>query len=277
MGRKRNLIGQRFERLTVIEEGYSSKSGSLMWLCRCDCGTEKYVRSDSLLSGRIKSCGCYNKDVAKAHLEGQRFGFLTVIKENGRNKDGDVMWLCRCDCGNEHTVKSVNLIHGYVKSCGCKTGEMISQGNSKHGLCNSKLYHIWSGIKKRCLNPKHDNYKRYGARNISMCDEWLNNFQVFYDWAISHGFQDGLTIDRIDNYKGYSPDNCRWITPKEQQHNRRDTIFLTYKGETKSTPEWAEIVKIDRHIIRQRIKAGWSVERTLETPVRKLKRRETNE
>ena len=267
MGRKRNLRGQRFERLTVIEEGYKSKNGSLMWLCRCDCGTEKYVRSDSLLSGRIKSCGCYNKDVAKAHLEGQKYGFLTVVKENGRNKDGEVLWLCKCDCGNEHTVKSVNLIHGYVKSCGCKRGEFISQKNSKHGLCDSKLYHIWHGIKNRCINAKHDNYVRYGARNISMCEEWLNDFKAFYDWAITHGFKEGLTIDRIDNFKGYSPDNCRWITAKEQQHNRRDTIYLTYKGETKSTPEWAEIVGIDPHVLRHRINAKWSTKRALEEPV----------
>ena len=100
-----------------------------------------------------------------------------------------------------------------------------------------------------------------------MCEEWLNDFKAFYDWAITHGFKEGLTIDRIDNFKGYSPDNCRWITAKEQQHNRRDTIYLTYNGETKSTPEWAEIVGIDPHVLRHRINAKWSTKRALEEPV----------
>lgn len=267
MGRKRNLIGQRFERLMVIEEGYKSKNGSLMWLCRCDCGTEKYVRSDSLLSGRIKSCGCYNKDVAKAHLEGQRFGFLTVVKENGRNKDGDVLWLCKCDCGNEHTVKSVNLIHGYVKSCGCKRGEMISQKTTKHGLHKSKLYHIWRGMKNRCYNPKHEHYYLYGERGITICEEWDKDFMQFYEWATTHGFREDLTIDRIDNNKGYSPENCRWATPKEQQRNRRVTVFLNYKGERKPLAEWAEIKGINRKALEHRIRVGWPTEKALETPV----------
>lgn len=267
MRKHESLIGQKFGRLTVIAESGVQGKGKYKWLCKCECGNETIVRGDLLKSGRTKSCGCLSSDVAKAHLEGQRFGNLTVIRETERNKYGDVLWLCKCDCGKNHIVKSVNLIHGYVKSCGCKRGEFISQKNSKHGLCDSKLYHIWHGIKNRCINTKHDNYVRYGARNISMCEEWLNDFKAFYDWAITHGFKEGLTIDRIDNFKGYSPDNCRWITAKEQQHNRRDTIYLTYNGETKSTPEWAEIVGIDPHVLRHRINAKWSTKRALEEPV----------
>lgn len=270
MGRKRDLIGQRFGRLTVIGEGERASNGSIKWICRCECGNEIHIRGDLLISGNTKSCGCLSRDAAKSHLEGQRFGNLTVIKEDGRSKYGDVMWLCQCDCGNTTRVKSVDLIHNNTHSCGCFKLARISETNTIHGKCNTKLYHIWHGIKNRCYNPNHDNYIRYGARSIQMCDEWVNNFQAFYDWAITHGFEENLTIDRINNYKGYSPDNCRWITPKEQQHNRRDTVFLTYKGETKSLPEWAEIMHINVDALRYRIKAHWSVDKALETPVKSI-------
>lgn len=267
MRKHESLIGLKFGRLTVIAESGVQGRSKYKWLCKCECGNETIVRGDVLKSGGTKSCGCLSSDVAKAHLEGKRFGNLTVIKETGRNEYGDVLWLCKCDCGNNHIVKSVNLIHGYVKSCGCMRNQMISDANKTHGKTDTRVYNSWHCMKNRCYNANDEHFKDYGARGITVCEEWINDFQAFYNWAMSHGYKEGLTIDRIDVNKGYSPENCRWATAKEQQHNRRNTIYLTYNGETKSTPEWAEIVGIDPHVLRYRINAKWSTKRALEEPV----------
>lgn len=274
MSRYIDLTGEKFGRLTVISKGDKANNGSIKWLCRCECGKEKYIRGDILRCGNTKSCGCLSSETAKSHLLNQRFGSLTVIKEIGRSKHGDVMWLCLCDCGNTTEVKSVNLIHGATKSCGCKTNEMISDKNKKHGLVNDKLYSVWSGMKSRCYNPNNREYNNYGGRGITICDEWKNDFTKFYNWAINNGFDKNLTIDRININQNYCPDNCRWITNKEQQRNKRNTIYLTYKNETKPLMEWSEIVGINSETIKNRLKRNWSVEDALEKPPIKYKQAE---
>lgn len=268
MGKHENLIGQKFGRLLVIDEAGIEGRGKYRWLCWCECGKETVVRGDLLKSGRTKSCGCLSSDSAKYHLVGNRYGHLSVIREEGRNKHGEVMWLCKCDCGNEMLAKSCNLVHGFVKSCGCMSGQMISNANKKHGKINTRIYSSWHCMKNRCYNTNDEHYPDYGARGITVCEEWKDNFQVFYEWAISHGFREDLTIDRIDVNKGYSPNNCRWATAKEQQRNRRITVYLDYKGDKKPLAEWAEIKGIDRKNLEYRIRAKWPVEKALETPVK---------
>lgn len=270
---RRDLTGLRVGRLLVLYEGERTPNKNYKWICRCDCGKEVAVRSDTLIAGNTKSCGCLSSDVAKAHLEGQRFGNLTVIRETGRNEYGDVLWLCKCDCGNNHIVKSVNLVHGYVKSCGCMRNQMISDANKTHGKVGTRIYNSWHCMKSRCYNANNEHFKDYGARGITVCEEWKDNFQAFYDWAMSHGFREDLTIDRIDVNKGYTPENCRWATAKEQQRNRRITIFLDYNGERKPLAEWAEIKGINRKVLERRIRNHWSVKRALETPARLIRRK----
>ena len=194
-------------------------------------------------------------------LTGQKFGKLTVI-ERAENKNGRVAWLCKCDCGNFTTVTSKRLRNGDTKSCGCYHKEKIS----KHNKSNSRLYNIYSHIKQRCYNLKNCRYKNYGGRGITICDEWLHNFQAFYDWAMANGYDDTLTIDRIDNNKGYSPDNCRWITNKEQQSNKCNNHLITYNGKTQTMAMWANEKNINESTLAHRISRGWNIDRALNTP-----------
>ena len=137
----------------------------------------------------------------------------------------------------------------------------------KHGMCKTRIYHIWIRMKDRCNNPKTKDYQYYGAKGIKVCDEWSNNFLSFYNWSIENNYNDTLTIDRIDGSKGYSPDNCRWISIRAQQRNRIDNIPLTINGVTKIEVEWAEEYNIDPRIFRRRLKLGWDPIDALTIPI----------
>ena len=153
-------------------------------------------------------------------LTGQRFGRLTVIERKG-SKAKNVTWLCQCDCGNQTIVRGTNLNSGHTTSCGCLRNELCFV----HGKYHTRLHYVWSSMKTRCYNPKDEHYARYGSRGITVCDAWRNDFQAFYDWAIANGYDENAprgkcTIDRIDNDKGYYPDNCRWADMKTQNNNK---------------------------------------------------------
>ena len=154
-------------------------------------------------------------------LTGQKFGKLTVITRDFSHKRR-AYWICKCDCGNTTIVPSCDLRNGHTQSCGCKKFE---SHNSKHGMKHTRIYEIWCGIRRRCNDPKDKAYKRYGAKGITVCQEW-DEFLTFYHWATKNGYTDELTIDRIDNNKGYSPDNCRWATHTEQNRNRSNTVMV---------------------------------------------------
>lgn len=143
----------------------------------------------------------------------------------------------------------------------------INNPNYKDGRKKTRLYRIYRNVLTRCYNSNSAQFHYYGGRNISVCDEWLNDFKSFYDWSMSHGYNDTLTIDRIDNTKGYSPDNCRWVTMQTQSINRRNNHFVTLHDECKPLCEWCEIYNINYKTVRDRLKRGWDYEKALITPV----------
>lgn len=266
MSKRIDITGQRFGRWTVLEYANHSK-----WLCKCDCGVERSVYGPDLKSGKSKSCGCYNLDALQSRaldLTGSQYGWLTVI-EKADNIHGHTAWICRCKCGNIITTKTNNLRSGDTKSCGCyiHSKEWIPEGfNKTHGLTNHPLYNIWHGMRKRCMCANTPNYHRYGGRGIYICKEW-EDFQKFYDWAISHGYKEGLTIDRIDNDGPYSPENCRWADVKTQSNNRNDNTYITYKGKTQTLTQWAEEYGLRPESVRYRYNSWHDIERALTQPM----------
>lgn len=192
-------------------------------------------------------------------LSGMRFGKLTAVEQCGRSSDGRLLWLCVCDCGNKTLVSSSHLLNGNTKSCGCLV--------TKHGKSKTRLHKIWDNMKGRCANGVDTNY---GGKGITICREWKDDFQAFYDWAMANGYEEHLTIDRKNNDKGYSPENCRWATVTEQNNNTRRNHFLTYNGKTQTISQWAKETGINREALYSRInKQKWSIERALTTPRKK--------
>ena len=175
----------------------------------------------------------------KYELLGQRFGNLTVVEKCESNAHGEIKWKCICDCGNEHFATSHRLITGETQRCTeCKI-ELIRKANTTHGCNPAELYWKYQNMLTRCYNKKYTLFHRYGGRGIKVCDEWRHSFVAFRDWALSHGYKTGLTLDRIDNDGDYSPNNCRWATVTEQANNRSTNRIVTVNGETDTLANWA--------------------------------------
>jgi hypothetical protein len=187
-------------------------------------------------------------------LTGEKFGRLTVISRS-ENQYGRTYWRCKCDCGKTTIVSSNNLKSGAVKSCGCLS--------SKHGLRHTRLNRIWSGIIQRCYNKNSHAYKYYGERGINVFNAWRNNFKIFYDWAMTNGYADNLTIDRIDVNGNYDPLNCRWVNKKQQANNRSNNISISYNGKTQTIAEWENEFGFKSGVIGKRLRKGMSVEKAL--------------
>ena len=267
-----NLTGERYGKLTVIKYiGYKNKKS--IWECQCDCGNIVNKSVGELRGGGTISCGCWRKERVKANLIGKKFGRLTVVEEVGRNKWGGVIWRCQCDCGNITETLSKYLLNGDTTSCGCRRMEILKETTeleTTHHMTNTRLYRIWSSMKRRCYNLNDKNYKNYGERGITICEEW-NEFINFYNWAIKNNYDDNLTIDRIDVNKNYEPNNCRWVDRKIQGNNTRRNHYITYNGETKTMSEWADLYGINYNTLRGRINNyNWSIEKAFNTPVRKF-------
>lgn len=257
-----------------------------MWNCKCDCGNAIIVPSKRLRNGMTKSCGCLkdgielpfspipkkclrsDNNVPKNDLTGQRFGRLTVLGIDKTWNGKGVRYQCVCDCGNIVKTKAHNLLCGDTQSCGCITLDRLrtSPPRETHGATKGgnleRLFVIWCGMRHRCEKEYASRYKRYGGRGIKVCDEW-HDYLKFKDWALKNGYDDTLSIDRIDINGNYEPSNCRWATSKEQANNRGSNKTIEYNGETKTVSEWADIVGISKQLLYRRFKNGWTPNRAL--------------
>jgi len=194
--------------------------------------------------------------------KGEKYNKLTAIRfvEKRNRKE---CWLWRCECGKEKVIRVTNVKSGGTKSCGCLYMQLIKtkgQNNKTHGMTKSVTYKSWSCMFVRCYNKNSSDYKHYGERGIKVCQEW-KTFDGFYSDMGDR--PKGKSLDRIDNNKGYCPENCRWATRKEQNNNKRNNHLLTYNGKTKTIAEWAEDRNIKYDTIWARIKYGWNTERAL--------------
>ena len=247
--------GLRFDRLVVlkqVERKPDDKDKHFKWLCQCDCGKTCVVRSSNLRNGITKSCGCSKLDIKD--ITGQRFGRLIALKHIGFASNHVALWKCKCDCGKMIVARECNLHSGITKSCGCLQIERTKKANSKHGKTNTRLYNIWSKMKERCCNPTRKAYKNYGKKGVSVCDEWLNDFQKFHDWAIVSGYKDNLTIDRINSDGNYEPNNCRWITLSENVRQKYKSDFITVGDKSLTIHDWAQRLNLSQYALRNRYK-----------------------
>lgn len=199
-------------------------------------------------------------------LTNQRFGRLVAIKPVEAISKSKFKWLCRCDCGNTAIVLNYNLMNGHTLSCGCLQKAKSKECATIHGLSKTRLHRTWAHMKERCMNPNVRNYDGYGGRGITICDEWLS-FEPFARWALENGYSDDLTIERIDNNEGYSPDNCRWATPFEQASNKRSNHTFTIDGITDTMTNWARKFNIKPTTVFDRLHKGWSEYEALTVPV----------
>ena len=204
-------------------------------------------------------------------LTGHKYGRLTVLSRAGK----EYAWNCICECGTQRKVFSSSLRTGRSKSCGCLLREVASAQSKAlrvtHGGCiggNSPVYSVYRAMLDRCGNENTPNFASYGGRGIKVCPRWLEGFAAFAEDMGNR--PNGGSIERIDNDKGYSPDNCRWATRKEQNRNTRRNKVLDHGGKSLCISEWAEVAGIHEAIIRQRLTLGWPVDRVLTEPAKKI-------
>lgn len=239
-------VGDKIGKILLLEKIGRGYHKDAMWKCQCDCGNIFYRLTSSVKKG--KSCGCDRYE----DLTGKKFGKLTVIKKVGVSKEQQSKWLCKCDCGNEVVVSRTNLSINKTKtvSCGCWRKSLIT----KHNKYKTNIYNVYVSMKQRCYNSNNPAYKYYGARGINVCNEWLDDFMNFYNWAINNGYKENLSIDRINNNGNYEPNNCRWINSQEQMNNTRRNHYITYKNETHTIAEWARILNKDYNNLYKKLK-----------------------
>lgn len=175
---------------------------------------------------------------------GTKFGKLIVIKKNDNSS-----WVCQCECGNYKIVKTSDIKRSHVKSCGCSFN-----GKQKKNTHGNRIYNIWYNMKRRCLLLNDKDYKNYGGRGIKICGEWIDDFMNFYNWAIKNGYQESLTLDRINNNGNYEPSNCRWVSIKTQLNNQRRNIKYIYNGKEQTLSQWCEEYKIPYQTMYKRLK-----------------------
>lgn len=258
----KNLTGEKFGKLTVIDYLGKDDKGNNLWNCKCECGGSKITNTHALLSKHTTSCGCIR---TAEDFTGRKIGRLTVVKrvDDTFDKSGRryVTWECICDCGNV-TYTTTNNLRGKTTSCGCYLKEVAGQQTHKHGYRKTRLYRIYNNMKQRCNNPNIAEYKNYGGRGIKVCAEWNapDGLAAFAKWALSNGYKPNLTIERINVNGNYEPSNCTWIPQSEQAKNTTKNVRIEYKGKTYILADIAKVVNIDRRVIGRELKKGKGID-----------------
>lgn len=199
-------------------------------------------------------------------ITGMKFNRLQAIEYVGQGYSG-ARWKFKCDCGNEVVTASYFVRKGMTKSCGCWNEENKHNRYKIHGMHKTRLYQAWIHMKQRCKNPKCKSYKNYGGRGIEVCQDWEKSFINFKDWAYKNGYTDALTLDRIDNDKGYYPENCRWVNMLVQENNKRNNHYYLINGEMKTLSQISREYNISRNALYYRIHTKG---KTLEESVKEL-------
>ena len=212
-------------------------------------------------------------------ITNQRFGKLVALNRSSKTKCGKWKWLCKCDCGNYKEIDIHSLLrkdknHTATKTCGKCKKSMVGKKCYKHGMSKTRLYQCYKLMKNRCYNTNNIRYYLYGGRGIKVCDEWLgeSGSSNFIEWSLNNGYNDSLTLDRIDNDKGYSPNNCRWATRKQQSNNLRTNRKLIIDGAEYTISQLADKYNIPYSILSGRIRNNWSIEKCINTPVKKWRK-----
>lgn len=245
-----NLKDQTFGSLQALELTEKKEGTTRLWKCMCTCGNITYKKASRLLEARKigfnLSCGCSK---GKENLIGKTFNDFKVIEHVQDLNNSNTLWDCICtNCGKEFT-RTTKQLRKNQNICELK---LKYSATVKH-----VLYSSLSRIKNRCYNIKCDNYKYYGGRGITVCDEWLQDSSKFVEWSLRNGYkynENKYTIDRIDNNKGYTPDNCRWVSIQDQANNKRNNIKYTYNGVTQTLAQWCRELNLNYKYVHYLIK-----------------------
>ena len=271
MGRFVDITGNTYGRLTVLEKTDKRDSGgSVCWRCECMCGVFCVVDGSSLKTGNTTSCGCYRLESLiescrrrVVDLTGRVFTRMTVLSMCDERRVGNkkrVQYVCQCECGTVKKCVGEDLVAGHTKSCGCLSREVTGDNFRTHGMRRTTEYKIWSNMKGRCQNPNDDAYDRYGGRGITCCERW-EKFENFFEDMGNR--PKGTSLDRIENSKGYSKDNCRWATSTEQGRNKRNNVLIEINGVTRCQSEWCEIAGVSAEKIRNLRRRGADLHKAL--------------
>jgi len=183
-----------------------------------------------------------------SNIEGKRFGRLVVVKKAEKKH----YWVCKCSCGTKKEIRKYDLLNGKTRSCGCLNRENLLKEVTTHGKTKTPTYKAWCGMKGRCNNTNDLAYERYGGRGIRVCNKWMNSFENFY--KDMGGKPKGMTLERVNNDKGYSPNNCKWATAYEQNRNKRNNRIYNYQGESKCMKDWSIALEINYQTLCSRLK-----------------------
>jgi len=283
-----NIIGEKKGRLTVVDfiPGNNSLGYRAQVICLCECGNTTVIHRDAFRNANTKSCGCKRREngyLKSKPVIGVKKGRLVAIEEILGSSIESNKLKCQCECGNVTVVIKDNFLREHVKSCGCLKLEgdfqvysVIKRYNHPVlGKYEKSLYSRYRTMISRCYDSKAKGYDRYGAVGIKVHDIWLNGngkvsgFYCFAEWAINNDYDSKLSLDRNNNEGEYSPENCRWVTYKDQARNRANNKFITINGKTKTIYEWMEFYCIAKNTYYHRISKGWTREKALMTPINK--------